>query len=430
MAIPNGASELDTVSFRYADNGVEITNWIDYHYNQDFMKPTCEWSFTINDEDGSLMDTLVYGVGVNLFINDKIQCAGLIEKVTTEINPSGGTVLTVQGRDIMAKVVEGIVNPKLQFPTNTTLQSIIKTVLAPLGITQIDNSDSTNLNIMTGKTFAPDEDQGFNKKALKELKTHYGEGCFQFIDKLLKRHGFMMWARADGKGVVISQPNYTNTPIYTIKHSQNAKNTDNNVIHGAKVVDGTGQPTMVYCKGFTNGDDADVVSSDVVMVNELVGLDYNGIPLPEVSAIIAQYQDQGVKILNLRNVLIPLRQSFFQKPIVVGACFVKDDEAQDQAQLENFVKRTMANFQVKMVKVHYRVKGHTFNGIPWAVNTMVNVKDEALDIDEPYWIIERTFGKSFSDGTYTDLRLIKPFTLDISTSGGKGTTTKIPYKKK
>lgn len=428
--IANGASEIDTVIFRFADNGVEIKNWIDYSYNQDFLKPTSEWSFTIDDSDGNLVDTLVGGVGVDLYLNDKIQCAGIIEKVTTSINPGSGTILHVQGRDIMAKVVEGAVNPKLQFPTNTTLQSIIKTVLTPLGISLIDNSDHTNLNVLTGKTYAPDEDQGFNKKALKELKANYGEGSYAFIDKLLKRQGFMMWARADGKGVVISQPNWTNNSGLVIKHTQNPKNTTNNVLFGDKIVDITGQPTMIYCKGFTNGDDAAVVSSDLVMVNELVGLDYDGVPLPEVAAIIAQYQDQGVKILNLRNVLIPLRQSLYQKPIVYGAIFIKDKEAQDQAQLENFVKRAMANIQVKMFNLHYRVVGHTQNGVPWAVNTLVNVKDEVLDINESYWVLERTFSKSDAGGTYTDLKLIKPYTLDISTNGGKGTTSKVPYSKK
>lgn len=425
----NEKSDSDNVTFRFADNGLEIANWLSYTYNQDFMKPTCEWSFTIDDSEGNLTDTLVYGVGINLYINNNIQCAGIIEKVTETIDPRSGTVLKVQGRDIMAKVVEGCVSPKLQFPTNSKLESIIKTVLKPLGITQIDNSDHLNLNVLTGKSFAPDEDQEFSKKQLKELKTHYGEGAFQFIDKLLKRHGFMMWARADGKGVVISQPNYTNKPIYVLKRSQNNTNT-NNVLYAERVVDGTGQPAMLYCKGFNNGDDTNVVSYDIIMVNELIGLDYNGDLLPEVAAYIADYQDQGAKVLNLRNVLIPLRQSFYQKPILVGSCFIKDDEAQSQEQLENFVKRTMAHYQVKMNTLRYRVVGHTQNQIPWAVNTLVHVYDEVLGIDEPYWIINRTFSKSYSEGTYTDLKLIKPYTLDISTSGGKGTTKKISKQTK
>lgn len=427
--IANGASEIDTITLRFADNLIEIDNWIDYHYNQDFLKPTCEWSFTINDEDGNLVDTLVYGVGINIYLNGKIQCAGLIEKVTILEDDHGGTLLRVQGRDIMAKVVEGCVNPKLQFGTATTLQAIVTKVLTPLGITQIDNSDHLNLNVLTGKSYAPDEDAGFNKRQMKELKSHYGEGSWQFLDKLLKRQGFMMWARADGTGVVISQPNYNNNSGLVIKHSQNTKNTTNNVLFGEKVVDGTGQPALLYCKGFTNGDDAQVVSSDIIMVNELVGLDINGIPLPAVSAIIADYQAQGVKILDLRNNLIPLRQSFYQKPIVTAPCFIKDDEAQDSGQLQNFVKRTMAHFQVKMVNLHYRLLGHTQNSTPWAINTLVQVDDDVLDIHEPYWVMERTFSKTYSDGTITDLKLIKPYTFDISTFGGKGTTTKVPYSK-
>lgn len=427
MVLQQGASEIDQVVLKFADTGKELKNWISYSYNQSFLKPTCEWSFTINDIDNTLTDILVYGVGINIYVNDKIQCTGLIEKITTSISPSGGTLIKIQGRDIMAKVVEGIVNPKLQFPTNTTLELIVKTALKPLEITQIDNSDNLNKNIMTGKNFPPDEEQGFNKKALKELKTHYGEGVFQFIDKLLKRHGFMMWARADGKGVVISSPNYTDAPLYSIKH--NAK--ESNILHGEKVVDITGQPTMLYCKGFSNGDDAAVLTSDIIMINELVGLDpllstpTEGVPIQQVQDIIDSYKPQGVKILNIRYALIPKRPSIFQKPFVLGPCFIKDDEAQDSTQLENFIRRTMAKFQVKMTTLDYSVVGHTQNGIPWTVNTMVNIDDDVLDIHEPYWILDRTFTKSYSGGTFTDLKLIKPYTLDISQSGGKGTAPKL-----
>ncbi len=425
--IKNGSSEFDSVILKFADNDVEIKNWLTYSFNQNFLEPTCEWSFDIEDTNGNLIDILVCGVKIKLFINDLIQCTGLIEKVLNSETTEGGSLIKIQGRDIMAKVVEGIVNPKLQFPTNTTLESIVKTVLKPLEITTIDNSNNLNLNVLTGKSFPPDEDQGFNKKALKELKAHYGEGSFQFLDKLLKRQGFMMWARADGEGVVISQPNYTNDPLYNLQHFKGNNSVNNNVLSGERIIDITGQPIMLYCKGHSNGDDADVVSSDIIMINELIGLDQNGIPLPQVTALIAQFQTQGVRVLDMRNALISDRQEarlFYQRPIVVGPCFIKDDEAQDGSQLENFVKRSMSHFQVKMIVLHYRVLGHTQNGVPWTINTMVDVRDDYLDIQESYWIIERSFHKSSGGGTYTELKLIKPYTLDISTFGG-GKTIKV-----
>ncbi len=461
--VQNGQSvDSDTISFKFADNGVEIENWIDYYYNQDFLKPTVEWSFTIDAEDSAIRDTLVFGVGVNIYLNNYIQCSGIIERVTTEISPTGGSLLRIQGRDIMAIVVESHVDPQLAFPTNTTLQNVVKTVLASLGITKIDNSDSINLNVLTGKKYAPDEDAGFTKRQLKELKTQYGEGAWQFLDKLLKRQGFMMWSRADGTGVVISQPNWTNNSGMNITHSVSSPKV-NNVLHGTKMIDATEQPLVLVCKGMSNGLDSTIVATDIIMLNELVALDYQGIPLPQVSAIIAKYQEQGAFVMPYRDVLIPQQQSIYQKPIVRGPFFIKDKEAQDSAQLQNFVKRTMAHYQYKFTSLHYTVKGHTQSntvaagqaasaavaasaltgglggsavGIgsaiatapgftPWAVNTLVNIDDEVLDIHEPYWLLSRTFRKSDSEGTVTDLHLIKPYTLDISTFGNKGTQTKV-----
>jgi prophage tail gpP-like protein len=432
MATKDGVSESsDTVVFKFADNGLEIKNWSTYHFNQDFLKPTAEWSFNIDDADSNLIDTLVPGVGINLYINDLIQCSGIIERVSTIEDPNSGTMMQVQGRDIMAKVVEGIVNPKLQFPTNTTLETIVKSVLKPLGITKIENSDNLNLNALTGKIFPPDEDQGFTKKALKELKANYGEGAYQFIDKLLKHQGFMMWAKADGSGVIISKPNYDSKPLYNLFHYKGNNSSKNNIIYGNKVVDITNQPSLIYCKGQTNGIDADVISSDIIMINEFVGLDYNGNILPQVQEVLDQYKKIGVKILDLRDNLKQLRQSLYQKPIIVSPCFIKNDEATDSNQLQNFIKRTMSHFQVKMFNYHYRVLGHTQNKIPWAINTIVNVKDETLGIDGPLWILDRTFQKTYSEGTFTDLKLIPLNVLDISTTlKGKNTTTTINNQRK
>lgn len=462
MSESTKSTDSDTISFKFADNGIEIENWIEYHYNQDFTKPTAEWSFTIDAEDSATRDTLVEGVGINIYLNNYIQCAGIIEKTTITEDGSEGTILTVQGRDIMAIVVESHVDPQLSFSTNITLQSVIKTVLSYLGITNIDTSDNINLNALTGKSYAPDEDAGFTKKALKELKTQYGEGAWQFLDKLLKRQGFTMWARADGTGVVVSQPNWTNNSGMNITHSV-SKTKQNNVIYGEKIRDATGQPIVLVCKGVSNGQDAEVVANDIIMLNELVALDFQGVPLPQVFDIIEKYRAQGAYIMPYRDVLIPVQQSIYQKPIVRGPFFIKDKEATDSDQLKNFVKRTMAHYQYKFSSLHYTVQGHTQSntvaagqaasaavassaltggaggsaiGIgsaiatapgftPWAVNTLVNVDDEVLDIHEPYWVLSRTFRKSSSGGTITDLHLIKPYTLDISTFGNKGSLTQV-----
>jgi len=50
---------------------------------------------------------------------------------------------------------------------------------------------------------------------------------------------------------------------------------------------------------------------------------------------------------------------------------------------------------------------------PWAVDTMVDVQDDVGGVYEPLYVLSRTFHKSRSGGTKTDLELIRRYSLDL-----------------
>jgi prophage tail gpP-like protein len=60
------------------------------------------------------------------------------------------------------------------------------------------------------------------------------------------------------------------------------------------------------------------------------------------------------------------------------------------------------------------VYGHTQDGHPFAVDTLIDVDDDVLGLHEPMWVMERTYTKSRSAGTTTTLTLIRRYTLDLS----------------
>ena len=417
MSLANGQSELDNVVIKLPEFNKVITNWQTYSFNQNFLKPTSEWQFTIGDENAqSMIDLLVPGTKVQLVINDLIQCTGFIDKKTIKAdpNPRGGTNLVIQGRDIMAKVVESNINPQLRFSVQLSLFKIIEKALAPLGIDTIYTSDDLNFNTITGnkRSIDPDSDE-LNQKYLKQLKPNFGQSTFAFIDQILKRFGFMMWAAADGSGVIIGKPNFKLDPLHHITLLKDKNNVSNNVKYSNSVIDLTGQPAIIIAKGVAGGEDADYNATNCIIINELIGLDDDGIPIPEIQDILAQYQQFGSKILPLRQELIDVRKSIKGRTIT-GPMYVKDDEAQTSEQLQKFLIREMALRQQKIYNLDYMVVGHTQNEIPWAVNSIVSVKDEIQGIEEKMWVIEKTFSKSYSEGTTTQIKLIKPYTLVIS----------------
>ena len=449
--IPNGQSEIDTVVLRLPDAGKEIRNWSTYQLNQRFLTPTAGWSFTISDEDTTLTnDLLVPGARVELSINDRLQCCGTIDKKTVTSDTGGGTKVTVQGRDILGRVVSATCDPAFKFASGMSAKDALVAVLGPFGIDTIYNDNLANLSVITGYpkgkavttgggqtgtklvarnvtgaggavTTVYDKVPDFSAPAsnvrrdlktlqLTQAKPHIGEGVYAYLERLLRRLGLTMWAAADGSGVIVGAPDFT-TPA---RHQLIRRRSDpsrNNITRGQATTDLSTQPSAIMAFGFGGGVDVQKSALKVMMVNELVGLDDAGNPLPALLAIKARYK--SCTLLPIRAALVPLRRPQGDQRIATPY-FCQDAESKNLAQLEAFVRREMAVKQQGAFTVDYDVVGHTQNGAPWAVNSMVSVDDEVLGVHGDMWVSEKTFAKSNGGGTTAVLRLIRPYTLAIS----------------
>jgi prophage tail gpP-like protein len=446
--IPNGQSEIDTVVLRLPDYGKEIRNWSTYQLNQRFLTPTSAWSFSISDEDPTLTnELLVPGARVELSINDRLQCTGSIDRKTIASDAGGGTKVTVQGRDILGRVVSATMDPIFKFTSGLTIVDAVLSVLRPFGIDTVYNSDAYNINVITGyqkgkfgggqskvkvqvpkRTTAADGTvtltyeavDGFvtidptrpdlKKLQLQQAKPHIGEGVYAYLERLLRRLGLAMWAAADGSGVVIGVADFTG-PARQRLIRRRTDPSANNIVRGQLTTDLSTQPSCIMAFGFGGGVDVQKSALKVLMVNELTGLDAAGNPLPEILNIRARYK--SCKLLAIRPELVPLVRPLGD-PMTATPYFCQDNESKNLAQLEAFVRREMAARQQTSFAVNYDVVGHTQDGYPWAVNTLVSVDDEVFGIHGDMWIAEKTFAKSNSGGTTTSLRLIRPHTLQIA----------------
>ena len=73
----------------------------------------------------------------------------------------------------------------------------------------------------------------------------------------------------------------------------------------------------------------------------------------------------------------------------------------------------MALRQRDGITAHYTFEGHTLQGAPWCVDTIVDVDDDALGLHTRMWVMSRTFEKSRMGGTTTTVELIMPYTLEF-----------------
>lgn len=449
--LADGQSELDSVVLSLPDYGQQIKNWSSYTLNRAFLAPTASWSFTLSDEDQTLTNQLlVPGATVALSINGNLQCTGVIEEDSGQSTPGGGTSITIHGGDVLSRVVKATMDPTFKFVAGATVAQFVLTVLDPFGITTLFNSDIANLNIISGyagnggvttttvnasvvKTITNNPAGGsapaiinstvdartsvtsttrpdLSTLTLQQAKPHAGEGCFAYIDRILKRLGLTIWATADGTGVVVDQPNYSSAPNYKITYSRSDPS-QNNVKHAARSRRLFAQPSCIFATGFGGGQDVQKSRLKCIQINELTGLDSSGAILPSVQAIIARYP--GAKVLPLRPQLAGFPKPLGDKGLAMPL-FMKDDEAKNIDQLAAFVRREMAKKQLDGLQMSYEVEGHTQNGHPWAVNTQVSVADEVWGVNETMWVMDVTFSKSPGGGTVTALKLIRPYTLVLS----------------
>lgn len=440
----NGQSPLDTITLRVLGLNVEIENFTSYSVTSSYNAPASTFSFTVPDPSGVLGREVLRPLSkVQIFCNGRPQLTGYIGQATRVRSRNGGTVIDVKGLDILGSPIHASVNPYFKLSERSTALDAVLGVLAPFGIRKVYNADALNVSAMTGNSaklsskvtsekvtaaFLAIDDNGqevpafeeivssyerfTNRRDLKaipltQLKPRENEGCIQFLQRILERLGFRIWAAADGSGVVVATPDFDGEARHKIELGE----TNADVLEFEVTENTDAQPGVIILRGNASGIGTQKEGFTVIQINELVGLGADGQPHQYIKNIIAQ--NKAARVLPLRPQLIPANQSL--SAAYRGApLFTKDDESRTIEQLEASCRKMMMGFQIRGFEVRFKVRGLTQNAAPWAVNTMVNVVDNKLGIARDLWLAERTFTKSKADGTTTSGRLVLPYTAAIT----------------
>lgn len=447
MTSVDGQSELDTVTMRLPALGLEIKTWDRYSIREDYLTPAAAFDFTFSTNDPTTYNAvLVDGAQIEIAVNDRIQLTGTIEKVRRQSNRDGGLRYQLSGRDFYGPVVSGSANPKIKITSGQTVADFLSAILAPYGITTVYVGDEENFSVVTGfargkgkaqtKTYQAKVAKSraatadgksaavvYETKTITEvvsrdrpdLKTlpldqrqvKVGDGAHQTIEKILSRIGLHVRASADGSGVIVDSPRFGGEPTHRVFHRLDG---ESNVLDGSIQIDGESQPACVVMFGATGGADIAKTRLKVCAVNELVAVKPSGALSRGVRDILAQYP--GITVLPLRSQLVPTEERLISRRVPVPM-FMKDDESKSIAQLTAFARRTLSAKQRDYLKASYVVRGHTVDGAPWAINSIVDVDDDYRGFHGRLWCAGRTFTKSREEGTRTSLDLILPYTLEL-----------------
>jgi prophage tail gpP-like protein len=403
----------DTVVLELPKTGFRLDTWTSYSFYSNFLTPVDEWHVTLENAElpKRVLSALQAGGQFALSINGHIQGSGYLDDVVVGQSRDAGTSVLVEGRDGLAQMLDTNMDPRFKFAENQTLQQFILQCAAPFGWSQdahITDNNAANQNVLTGqKRGIRTSIKGrYLKSVLRHrLKPYPQEGSLHFCSRIVERHGLKIWLSADGTQLVIGKPSFDQGSFMTLSRLD-ANPAANNVIHGSARTSLKSQPSIII--GQTRGGGGEFPKSRLTRYIQ------NPQVVADNSAIRSAYPDaQEVFVLDGNG--NPLASSDFRliNAPRARAMFLEDDESKTPEELENFLRREMALKMRQGFTAHYTVDQHTQHGIPWAVDTMVQVDDDRTNLHEPLYVLARTFTKSRSDGTKTHLELIRPNTLSF-----------------
>ncbi len=411
--------DKEQVVLRIMDAQITLNHWTQYSFNSHFLTPSDAFSFTYADSEipENIRDALTLGARVRLQINNIILADGHIDSLEVKADRSTGLVYEISGRDRLGLAVDSVADPTKQFKEGQTLADALKDLFGPFGWASDDSfviDNEANRGLSTGalhsgkhghRAFSGGKKtlgRPLKTVVLHQLKPYYHEGLFAFASRICQRFGLWIWCSVDGEQLIVGKPDFEQDPLFQLRRKANG---DCNMLQGSAHFSMADQPTVIIADGFSGGSEFGKGRIKSICVNPYFGVDKDGFVLDSVSQLLLKYPDakqvqMTTQPFKRREVNLPIRPMYLH-----------DDESKTQEQLDNFVRREMSLLLRKSLTMHVTTEGHgqlvDGNFVGWAPDTVVDVQDDVTGVHERMWVLSRTFHKSRSGGTKTDLELVR-----------------------
>ncbi|MFO0735734.1 MAG: hypothetical protein U0270_07640 [Labilithrix sp.] len=400
--------ERDEVMLEFPTRGIALRHWIEYSFMSHFLTAANPFSFTTTKpDDREVMKALDPGELVRLKVNDHVVSTGFIDRIEHTTSRDGGHEIRISGRDRLAQVVDSSMDPTVKIKPGDTIANVLKRVFAPYGwandedfaLSEEAAEEEALSTEITGVKRSRKKGTPLKSFQLQQHQPTDGEGAWQFATRIASRQGLHIWLSSDGETIIVGKPSFDLGTVCMLQ----VGGAGANVVSSTVTRDLSGQPSVVVVDGFAGGGALLAHERKVVYA-----------PNP------------GVRVRNgfVDKFAGAKKVDLFPQPTAMLAPYdrplhLHDKDAQTELQLRCFLKRELSLRLRNAFVVRCTLGGHGFDAgsaahfVPWTVNTMVDYFDENADVDEPLWILSRTFKRSRSGGTTTDLELIRPNTLDF-----------------
>jgi prophage tail gpP-like protein len=408
----------------------EITAW---SIDSDYLTTTDGFEFSAYSDDLSKVRGLELEP-VELKVNGHSQLIGRIDSST--IGHKGGEV-TYSGRDYLADMVECSIDPNVTVKEEMNLSDAIKAVSGTVGISSVLGSDATR-NIRSGKSLGSGAGRDFISLQAGDIKPDYGMSQFGFLSRIVARHGATIQPGNARNEVVLSEPDYSQAPAYTLQRLKGTSGGSNNVIRGIARRDFSRLPTVTLFNGSQTKPAEETVPTSVLLAlaeqsKQPLAVLGSGAATSLALGLFGAGRksssgDDGTKSYNTAGAasgFAPSAEDTILKHCHIGRrrpkdgtgdplklyrlLAVRDKTARNQDQLDRLAVREVGERLKELLVYEVEVQGHVAStGAIWSVNTMVDVIDEECDIAEPMWVASRRLSFDSSGGARTTMVCWRP----------------------
>lgn len=430
-----------SIQIVYENRGTSTTRVVRYSVDSAFMTSTDAFSFTLYEEDLSLVRDLELEP-VAIYIDGNLQLRGRIE--ATEVGRGPGFSVICQGRDYIADLVECHVDPALSVSTNMTIDQIVKQAAKPVGIASVSFDASLWRNVRAGVDISTSLGvQSFKSTPAKDYKTNPGEGIYQFLSKICARFGCTLQPTTERNIALLCAPDYVQEAAYSVTRSfaspQSAKN---NVIAASAKRNYSKFPTVVLVSGKTGGSGTSrktisatsykkgvakaafapgsILEGVKLMDNSTAGTGATSITTTptvtgsdNIQETIYALLPEGVPIFPQR--ILPSVDYVPTEGVLYRLFYVKDDLSKDLNQLMNVGARAAAERLKDCLQYEIQFRGHKDpeTGRTYSADTIINVADEICDVYEPLWVERVTHEYEPGSGPTTKMTCWRPGSFGI-----------------
>ncbi len=322
--------------------GREHRDWLSYEIDSDLLTPADGWRVSLGLPADAIPDTVQPWAQVTLRLGDDIILSGRIDSIERSIR-KGEHTLMLTGRDDAAVLVD--CSAPIFSARQMCLEDVAALLLKPLGLSSTEVFSNAVRH---------------EKVAIEPIMT-----AWDALQELAEANGVWPWFDADGT-LVLGGPDYSATHI------------------GGLVLrfDGLGNNVLVLSvQETTEGR-----YSEVTVLGQSHGTE-TADGAHDIKAVV---RDASV--------------TWYRPLIVVDPDCDSVDIAKRRAR-KLLTDGRLSLFTIMATVRGHRVCGDNTNGVPWKPGQRVRVYSEPHGIDGTYFLMQRTFISSKSQGQITELTL-------------------------